>query len=154
MTERPTSAVMIREVCKPAEKRDLKLDLERAQDLISCASDAARHINVMELAASLPPCARLPAGSVTPWISSASRSRTMTTSVVPRIPRRRRRSRKPLLVELIWLRIWLRATLWRHHLGRKAEIAIAGIRCCWVYCKWQFWRTLRRMLDAVLPRRR
>jgi hypothetical protein len=31
---------------KPAEKRDIELDLDAAIDLMACASDAAKHINV------------------------------------------------------------------------------------------------------------
>ncbi len=38
--------VMTGDLVKPAEKRDIEIDLERASDLIECAIYAAKHINV------------------------------------------------------------------------------------------------------------
>ena len=78
----------------------------------------------------------------------------MTTSVVPRIPRRRRpqifaparKSRMPLLLQLIWLRIRLRATLWRAEAG-------SLLLLCWLWCKLMALRLSRRVLDKVLPPR-
>ena len=70
---------------------------------------------------------------------------------VPRIARHRRQSRVPLLLQLIWLRFRLRATLWRAAAGRYAEMAVILPLLAWLWLKLQAIRAARRLLDRVLP---
>lgn len=78
----------------------------------------------------------------------------MTAAMVPRVPRRKRRESKwPLLAEILWFRLRLRLTLWRHQGEQKLEVASVVIHMSWLWLGWQFWRTLRRMLNRIIPPR-
>ena len=79
----------------------------------------------------------------------------MTTTVVPRIPRKsRRESRWPLLLRIIGFRIRLRLILWCREAKRGLELLGILIGLGWLWLKWKALNLLRRFLDWILlPRR-
>jgi hypothetical protein len=78
----------------------------------------------------------------------------VAASVIPRIPRQRRKSSKwPLLLQIIGFRIRLRLVIWRHAVGRKLQLGLILINLGLLWCKLKALGIARRMLNWLSPPR-